>query len=309
PDANNSSYAVYYEHKEQIDTFSQYEKDDKLGVLPILGAAAIGNLEKCKLLLKEGIDVNSVNDKGITPIFLAAINGHNEVFEFLLEKGADIHKINSKGENILSFMFHKPQIITAHTQGSILPGYIHDTFEDTNKITILKKILTLDVDINKVDNIDMTPLLHAMDSKQPISIVSILVENGANINSKNIKGKSAFNLRVYKGFGFYKFDNEESDLLKFFCNKGYDINSLDNNSNTVLRDAFWAYDSLLMKFLVENGININGETGKEVLSLAQDYLLDYRKKEGGWNGNYSCFLEDTIRLLGGSPCYWDQKKR
>ena len=51
-------------------------------------AAANGNLDKIKMLIDGGADVNAGNKTGITPIIAAKIGGRDEVVQVLLKKGA-----------------------------------------------------------------------------------------------------------------------------------------------------------------------------------------------------------------------------
>jgi CubicO group peptidase (beta-lactamase class C family) len=51
-------------------------------------AAGNGNLDKIKLLIEGGADVNAANETGITPIVAAKIGGRDDVIQMLLKKGA-----------------------------------------------------------------------------------------------------------------------------------------------------------------------------------------------------------------------------
>ena len=51
-------------------------------------AAGNGNLDKIKLLIEGGADINATNKNGITPIVAAKIGGRDDVIQMLLKKGA-----------------------------------------------------------------------------------------------------------------------------------------------------------------------------------------------------------------------------
>ena len=51
-------------------------------------AAGNGNLDKIKLLIEGGADINAGNENGITPIVAAKIGGRDDVVQMLLKKGA-----------------------------------------------------------------------------------------------------------------------------------------------------------------------------------------------------------------------------
>ncbi|HCB64278.1 MAG TPA: hypothetical protein DEP20_02775, partial [Fusobacteria bacterium] len=57
---------------------------------PLALAAYNGDIDKCKSLLDEEANINTMTKNGLTPLHLAAQNGHTEVCELLIEKGAEI---------------------------------------------------------------------------------------------------------------------------------------------------------------------------------------------------------------------------
>ena len=46
-----------------------------------------GDLEKIKLLIAEGANVNMINWAGVTPLHFAADRGHKEAVQLLISKG------------------------------------------------------------------------------------------------------------------------------------------------------------------------------------------------------------------------------
>ncbi len=52
-------------------------------------AAGNGNLDKIKLLLDAGADINTANENGITPVIAAKISGRNDVVAMLVKQGAN----------------------------------------------------------------------------------------------------------------------------------------------------------------------------------------------------------------------------
>ena len=66
-------------------------------------AAAFGDIDRVKLSLIRGEDVNHESKNGYTPLLHAAANGHKEIVEFLLSKGANINAKTKDGESSLFF--------------------------------------------------------------------------------------------------------------------------------------------------------------------------------------------------------------
>ncbi|MEO7802448.1 MAG: serine hydrolase [Ginsengibacter sp.] len=62
---------------------------DKTGVAKqLVSAVTTGNLEKLKLLIDGGVDVNGTDENGITPIVAAKISGRDDVAQLLTKAGA-----------------------------------------------------------------------------------------------------------------------------------------------------------------------------------------------------------------------------
>jgi ankyrin repeat protein len=61
------------------------------GNTPLHLAAACGNVEATKTLVKRGADLNEMNIIGFTPIMMALYNKKLEVVYYLMEISADIH--------------------------------------------------------------------------------------------------------------------------------------------------------------------------------------------------------------------------
>ena len=54
-------------------------------------------MELCKLLLKNGADVNITDEKSCSPLYTAAKYGHSNVLRLFLENGADPNKQERNG--------------------------------------------------------------------------------------------------------------------------------------------------------------------------------------------------------------------
>lgn len=71
------------------------------GCFPLHFAAKAGHLEIVSRLLKEGVDVNCVNNQNVTPLLFSLSNNHPRVSELLIERGANTQIQSEDGETPL----------------------------------------------------------------------------------------------------------------------------------------------------------------------------------------------------------------
>jgi ankyrin repeat protein len=72
-------------------------------VQPLHSAAALGDVEACRLLIAAGADVNARQAGEHTPLHEAALTGSSALVELLLAAGADTAATNSDGSNARAF--------------------------------------------------------------------------------------------------------------------------------------------------------------------------------------------------------------
>ncbi|MBA7689646.1 hypothetical protein ES703_98154 [subsurface metagenome] len=58
-------------------------------ITPLHQAAQAGDIDKVRILISEGADVNAKEKYGYTPLLWAKEKGHTEIVEFLRKHGAE----------------------------------------------------------------------------------------------------------------------------------------------------------------------------------------------------------------------------
>ena len=77
---------------------------DEDGYTPLGRASRNGRAEIVKLLLAHDADVNVKNYNGNTPLYWASYNGHSEIVKVLLAHGADVNAKNCNGNTALRWV-------------------------------------------------------------------------------------------------------------------------------------------------------------------------------------------------------------
>ena len=125
-----------------------------------------------KLLIEEGLDINSVNSDGNTALHCAASNGREENVHILLSQGSLVNAVTTCSHST-------PLHLIARK----------------NCPRTLQLLIDNGADISAIDDDGNTPLHCAVDSG-PVVNVRMLIENGSNPGCKNKLGLTPLDLAV-----------------------------------------------------------------------------------------------------------------
>lgn len=70
---------------------------DKFSQTALMYASRVGNIDLVRLLVESGADLNTAAKHNLSALMLAVINGHAEVVRILIESGADLTIRGGKG--------------------------------------------------------------------------------------------------------------------------------------------------------------------------------------------------------------------
>lgn len=176
--------------------------------------------ESIVLLLKEGADVNAVNQVGGTPLLLASQTHENyQVVMALIRAGADPHTSTADGITPLmqAALYNKnPEVISKLLSLGSYVNQVNDKSVSALMFSCLepsvekvKLLLGAGADINAQSYRGVTPLMWAaMDNSNP-AVVSELLKAGADPDVIDEQGKSALdyakeNLNIFETKAYYE---------------------------------------------------------------------------------------------------------
>ncbi|KAG4100461.1 ankyrin [Neocallimastix lanati (nom. inval.)] len=187
----------------------------------------IKNIQILKMLIQQGIDINSKDKEGKTLLVYAIEEEDKFIVNYLLENHASIQSVN---ENIKCF-----RELNKYKKGNEKKSLERSEFRKKNIFNIIKLLLQHGLDIDATDEEGKTLLLYAIEDENEL-IVNYLLENHASIHSvnENIKCLKELtkNKKEYKDELLVDFEfriKNKFNILKLLLEYGIDINAEDEN--------------------------------------------------------------------------------
>jgi ankyrin repeat protein len=195
---------------------------------PLMIACDDASLDMINLLISRGADVNYENRKNRTPLIIATESKSPfdyHMIDLLLSKGADVNGVTSNGNTVL---------LSA------------TKFGDRKLMEYLVKLPN--ININCTHNDGATPLMRASYLNFSDN-VSLLIENGAEIEAKNKRKETALYIASFRGY---------IDVVKLLVEKfNANVNNGDCDGDTPLSVACYENQAEVVSFLLRNGANVN----------------------------------------------------
>lgn len=222
--------------------FQAIEKNDVKKVTDLLRKKFFG-------LIKPA-DVNAIQPEfGDTPLMDAARSGHVEIAEILIEQGADINAVNQSSCSTalyLAVLCHKKDIV--------------------------QLLLTHNVNVNTSDD---NPLVKACED-QDLETVTMLLENGADVNLRNQYGDSSLIASINNG--------ADEKLITLLMKHGFRINAKDKKGRTPAIIAVQELEEM--------------STIKKVLKLLAKFGADLDEKDKkGKSVNHYLYLKENSEKI------------
>lgn len=178
-------------------------------------AAAGGQTQAVALFLDAGVDINAAMPKGNNAIILAAANGQAETVQFLCEKKADVNlpgfskrcalhwscdRHDAKITKILLAHGARADLLTNKKDTPMMMLFAPDTTKDRAQDTtaaqqeIITALLAAQCPLEQHCKLRSETALHMAMRTKSLPAACALIAAGADIQAKNDKGLTPFNL-------------------------------------------------------------------------------------------------------------------
>ncbi|GAB4228756.1 MAG: hypothetical protein Tsb0021_06320 [Chlamydiales bacterium] len=230
----------------------------------------VGDVERVKLLLEKGAQINASVHEGKTVIFDVAVNGNKEILSFLVDNEADVNKVANDGTNPLIYA------------------------SENGHVDCVTMLLPLVKNINHQDNYGLTAA-HAAAREGHLDIIVLLKDHGLNLDIEDHEGRTPWFTLVENGHikhlkvkdphqtylkksklngrtALHFAANEgKSESVQWLIEKGADLNAIDErNKYSPLHYAVLSTNRETVSLLLEAGAATDnlGSDGYGPLHLA-----------------------------------------
>ncbi|RLV94399.1 hypothetical protein DV515_00013177 [Chloebia gouldiae] len=162
-----------------------------LNSTPLHWAIRQGHLPMVMLLLKCGADPSLIDGEGFSSIHLAVLFQHMPIIAYLIAKGQNIDTADLNGQT--------PLMLTA--QKAIGPEP-------------MRFLLKFNPSLNAVDNVQKNTALHWAIASGNSSAVDLLLEAGASLDIKNVKGKTPLDIAYQSQNHFMVYMIQEEEKMR-----------------------------------------------------------------------------------------------
>ncbi|AZL15168.1 ankyrin repeat domain-containing protein [Rickettsiales endosymbiont of Stachyamoeba lipophora] len=180
-------------------------------------------IERLTLLLDQGVDINTVDDKIFGPVLHRAVRMNSlRVVQFLIDRGANIEARNNcqsaplhaavedAGTEMVKLLLDKGANIEAKDHFDCTP--LHKAVErGIRALDVIKLLLNSGASVNAKDKYRLNTPLHKAIKSNSFSITNLLIDHGADTEAKNSRGQTALDVAV---------DKNNQEIIDLLLQKG-----------------------------------------------------------------------------------------
>jgi ankyrin repeat protein len=189
--------------------------------------------------IKQCDNLNQVNENGETPLIEAISAGMVNEAQELIKAGADIHHVTKDGYSAFDYAVNMEHSMLDMCTSLIRAGSAVEN--NTEKFTPLMRVLS---------GHDLVIDEPGISLEERSEVCKLLINNGANLDAVDKKGKSVL---------MYAVGNGDDKLVDLIASKVSDINLRDQDGRTALHyvDPRLSYSLNVADALIKNNADVN----------------------------------------------------
>jgi ankyrin repeat protein len=228
---------------------------------------------------------------GLTCLHLSCQKGLYDFSKILIDNGADINILSEYGSN---------------SPLHIALKFNNDLNSEYHKI--IKYLIEKNIEINSYDENEVTPLFIAA-AKNDLEIFNLLLDKGANINTKTTSHKNILHYMISSP-EYFRISKNDDKILKLIIDKGIKVDDLDINNRNSLHSAcnYLSLEYVDWIINISNKLNINLSNEKDINGLTPLDLVKISKIDNYQLNNYILNLNTLIKINFANLDYTDNKK-
>jgi ankyrin repeat protein/L-ascorbate metabolism protein UlaG (beta-lactamase superfamily) len=218
------SYVSYGKNPEVFKLFLEKDKDilntkSADGTNLLFYAIYAEDTAGFSYLLKQGLDVNSIDSHHITPLCWAVMYNNSELIKSSINNGADVNFVGERGNTPLLFAIER------------------------DSLTTVKLLVEAGANINAADSAGLTGL-HKATKKGNYKIASYLINKGITIYSKDKDGMTALHYAAIYG---------RSEIGRALIQNGASPTSADNQQRDPAYYSIYYGNVKMTQLLLKSG--------------------------------------------------------
>jgi ankyrin repeat protein len=238
-------------------------------------AVSSANIELATDLLSQGADLNTLTPKGNNALYVAAMRKKRLMFDWLLQieqKGVklDVNHQNANGCTLMfdavkedSMTYYIDQLIKYNADPNIaaydgmipLIKAVADGKMEEVQSLLKSPLIKVNYEIPGTKTSAFLMAVTASDGAKGLEICKLLIDNGANIDTKDANGKNALINALFRTQNFMNKVEKKShnELCKFLVDQSIDINYTAPSGMTAFWLACMKGDRDLIELMLDKG--------------------------------------------------------
>ena len=260
------SVKILLKYKADVEVRKKYLRDNWSSITraSLFWAADFGYIDILRCLLENGADINSfsADNCNCTPLMKAVENGDKDVVTFLIDHGANVAIKDKCGytalhraciiyhdcsPEVLSCLIENGADVNLSTDNNRTPLMTACEYGHVNTVTFL---IEHGANVNLQDRDGLTAVHYAVRGSQACEILSCLMENGADVDTKTFDDCTPLMIAAEIG---------DTKVATFLIEHGANVDLPDKIGATALCYALKCPGNLceVGSCLIENGADIN----------------------------------------------------